>query len=249
MKVIRASLFYLFACFATLVLAGGCVLTWPILSRPVRYRMFGQRYGRWLVRALDILCGVRYEVIGEQNIPADAARILVLSKHQSAWETLFLPAFLPRPMSFVYKQSLHWLPLLGWSLKSLHMVAVDRKRGASAFVNFLKRGKQAVDRGWWIMLFPEGTRVAPGKRIRYKTGGARFALACGCDVLPVALNSGHCWGRNQFVKNPGKITVSFGPVIKSEGKSAHQLNDEIENWIEGELARIEGREAERVEGH
>ncbi len=246
MRYIRAAVFYLVACLATLVCAGGCVLTWPVLPRKTRY-LFGKCYGRILIETLRVVCGVRYEVRGAENVPADAARLVVLSKHQSAWETLFMPAFLPRPMSFVYKQSLHWIPLLGWSLKSLNMVAVNRNKGVSAYANFLKKGRDAVERGWWIMLFPEGTRVAPGKRVPYKSGGARFAVACNCDVLPVALNSGHCWGRNQFAKTPGTITVSFGPVIRAEGKSAKELNEEVENWIEQELARIERHEAERAD--
>ncbi len=244
MKVIRALLFYLFACLATIVLAGGCVLTWPILPALVRYRIFGQRFARWLLGALEVICGVKHRVLGAENIPQGADRLVILSKHQSAWDTLFFPAFLPHPASFVYKQSLHWIPLLGWAIRSLRMVAVNRKKGVSAYVHFLERGREALGRGWWVMLFPEGTRVAPGKRVRYKSGGARFAHACGCDVIPVALNSGHCWGRNQFVKTPGLITVSFGPVISCEGKTAKEINEAVEAWIEAEMERIEGRKAE-----
>ena len=116
---------------------------------------------------------------------------------------------------------------------------IDRRKGVRSYGQFLSRGRRAVERGWWIILFPEGTRVTPGRRVPYKSGGARFAVAVECDVLPVAINSGHCWGRNEFGKTPGLITVSFGPVIRTAGKSAREVNEEVEAWIEGEMEAIE----------
>ena len=164
---------------------------------------------------------------------------VVLSKHQSAWETLFLPLILGNPAGFVYKKSLHMIPFFGWALKSMRMIAIDRKEGRSAYQLFLERGRAFVKRGWWVLLFPEGTRTKPGdKNTVYKTGGARFAISVGASVVPVALNSGRCWPRNSIAKYPGLITVSVGPVIATEGKSAHELNEEVRTWIESETSDL-----------
>ena len=120
------------------------------------------------------------------------------------------------------------------------MIAIDRKEGRSAYQLFLERGRAFVKRGWWVLLFPEGTRTKPGdKNTVYKTGGARFAISFGASVVPVALNSGRCWPRNSIAKYPGLITVSIGPVIATEGKSAHELNEEVRTWIESEIERFE----------
>lgn len=132
------------------------------------------------------------------------------------------------------------IPFFGWALKSMRMIAIDRKEGRSAYQLFLERGRAFVKRGWWVLLFPEGTRTKPGdKNTVYKTGGARFAISVGASVVPVALNSGRCWPRNSIAKYPGLITVSVGPVIATEGKSAHELNEEVRTWIESEIERFE----------
>ncbi len=241
MNSIRGWIFYLIFAATVIPAAAFLILAWPFVSQRSRYFGIAVPWLRFMHFILRVVCGVKYEVLGAENIPK-GGRVVVLSKHQSAWETLFLPAYLPHPMGFVYKESLHWIPFFGWALKSMGMIAINRSAGKSAYQSFLERGSRFMDSGWWVTLFPEGTRTPAGVRYEtYKTGGVRFALANGADILPVALNSGRVWPRNSVAKKPGTIMVSFGPVIKTEGKSVRELNEEVRLWIEDEIERMESR--------
>lgn len=198
------------------------------------YRM-AQAWGRWVLAWVRITCGIRHDVQGEEHIPKHP--VVVLSKHQSAWETLFLLTHLP-PAGWIIKKELLWLPIVGWCLYILRAIPIDRSSGRQARDQIVDHGRQRLKDGIWVVIFPEGTRVAPGKRKRYGLGGALLSVASGAEVLPVALNAGEVWGRYAFVKKPGTIQVRFGPLIPSTGKSAEELNAEVEVWIEGEMARI-----------
>lgn len=239
MRLLRAVLFYLLLSVTIVGVATVCLIAWPFTSARWRYEHVGNPWNRLMISLLRSICGVQYEVRGTENIPSPDEPVVVLSKHQSAWETMFLPSFLPQRMSFVYKKSLHWIPFFGWALKSMGMMAIDRSDGRGAYQIFVKKGREFLKDGWWVTLFPEGTRVAPGQRVPYKTGGARFATSNKVKVLPVALNSGHCWPRNSFVKYSGKIVVSFGPVLDGSTMTFAELNAALETWIEDELQRIE----------
>lgn len=240
MRTIRGFIFYLLLAVTVIPVAAGCILFWPFVSNKKRYDWFGKPWATLMIWLLKVICGIRYRIIGLENIPTPNMPVVVLSKHQSAWETMFLPAMLPQRMGFVYKESLHWIPFFGWALKSMGMIGIDRNSGRSAYALFLQKGRKFMAKGWWVALFPEGTRVAPGVRGRYKSGGARFAVAVGAKVLPVALNSGHCWPRNSIAKYPGTVTVSFGPTLDASQMTFNEVNVRVETWIEGELARIEG---------
>lgn len=239
MHLLRGWIFYLIFAVTVIPAATLCLVAWPFAGRETRYRSIAIVWARMMVRVLEIVCGVKYRVLGVENIPENG-RIVVLSKHQSAWETLFLPTFISHPMGFVYKESLHRIPFFGWALKSMNMIAINRSEGRTAYQSFLERGTKFMESGWWVTLFPEGTRTKPGVRSEtYKTGGARFAAAVGADILPVALNSGRCWPRNSIAKIPGTITVSFGPRISTEGKTVHEVNEAVRKWIEDEIERFE----------
>ncbi|MCF0253853.1 MAG: 1-acyl-sn-glycerol-3-phosphate acyltransferase [Duodenibacillus sp.] len=242
MAWLGALVFYLYVAITSIPVSLVCVLSWPFVSGRWRYESVMVPWGWSFMWVLRVFCGLTYEVRGLENLPAPGERVVVLSKHMSAWETFFLPLILPQRMSFVYKESLHWLPFFGWALKSLDMISINRAQGARAYMVFLRKGARFLKDGWWITMFPEGTRVAPGKRIRYKTGGARFAVAQKADVVPVSLTSGWFWPRNSFAKRPGKIVVSIGPVIKSAGRDPVDLSQQVEDWIEDELKRIAPRE-------
>ncbi len=244
MQTLRGWLFYLWLSITLIPTALTVVLLWPFASARFRYEKVALVWCRLMMHSLRVICAVNFRVIGTENIPVNPQTpVVLLSKHQSAWETLFLPTILGNPAGFVYKKSLHWVPFFGWALKSMQMIAIDRKEGRSAYQIFLKRGKAFVKRGWWVLLFPEGTRTKPGdKETVYKTGGARFALAVGAVVVPIALNSGRCWPRNSIRKIPGTITVSIGPAIATDGKSAHELTQEVRTWIEAEIERFESQE-------
>lgn len=201
---------------------------------PPSYRM-AQAWGRWVLGWVRITCGIRHEVKGQENVPDFP--VVVLSKHQSAWETLFLLTHLP-PAGWIIKRELLWLPVVGWCLYILRAISIDRSSGREARDQIVEQGKDRLRDGIWVVIFPEGTRVAPGKQKRYGMGGALLATAAGAKVLPVALNPGEVWGRNAFLKRPGTIQVRFGPLIDSQGKTAESLNAEVQVWIEGEMARI-----------
>ncbi|MBI4985452.1 MAG: 1-acyl-sn-glycerol-3-phosphate acyltransferase, partial [Rhodocyclales bacterium] len=156
---------------------------------------------------------------------------------QSAWETLALQQIF-RLTSFVYKRELHWLPFFGWGLWLMPFVAIDRGAGKQALTQVAERGRQRLAAGYSVVIFPEGTRVPPGNKKRYKVGGAYLALAAGAPVVPVALNSGEFWRRNAFLKTPGVVTVSIGPAIDPKGLSAEDITLRAETWIENEMRRI-----------
>ncbi|MCY1460651.1 1-acylglycerol-3-phosphate O-acyltransferase [compost metagenome] len=130
------------------------------------------------------------------------------------------------------------VPFFGWGLALLRMIAIDRAKGRDAFEQVVKQGQTRLDEGRWPLLFPEGTRVAPGKVARYKMGGALLASRTGAVVIPVAHNAGECWRRNAFVKYPGLVTLSIGPAIESKGLSPDELNQKVQDWIEGEMRRL-----------
>lgn len=182
------------------------------------------------------LLGIKYELRGAENIPLDRPAV-VLCKHQSAWETLALQEIFPSIL-FVWKKELKLIPFFGWALAVTPSISIDRSAGKEAMKSLLDQGKLRLQQGYSIAIFPEGTRAAPGTQRRYKIGGAYLATEAGAAVLPVALNSGEFWGKNAFLKEPGKVTVSIGPVIETAGLSADEVNNRAEAWIEGEMRRI-----------
>lgn len=186
----------------------------------------------WMVRHL---LKIEQRLLGAENIPATPC--VVFSKHQSAWETFALQLIFPLT-SFVYKKELHWLPFFGLGLKLMPFVGIDRGAGKAALNQVAERGTQRLAEGYTVVIFPEGTRVAPGQHRRYKIGGAHLAVRSGAPVVPVALNSGECWRRQTFLKTPGTVTVSIGPVIDPTGKTAEEVNTAAERWIEAEMRRI-----------
>ncbi|HEX8957285.1 MAG TPA: lysophospholipid acyltransferase family protein [Burkholderiaceae bacterium] len=188
----------------------------------------------WLAK---VLCGIRYQVKGMENLPDGPA--ILLSKHQSAWETIFLICLMPRPLVYVFKRELMLVPFFGWALGMLRMVPIDRSKGKDAFASVVREGRKRLDQGLWIIMFPEGTRTRPGSQGKYKAGGARLAIETKTPVVPIALNSGECWGKNSFVKKPGLITVSIGKTMTpAENEEPTALVQKVENWIESEMRVI-----------
>ncbi len=210
-------------------------LLWAWLPAERRYWM-ATGWTRFAIFCAKAICGIRYEVLGRENLPDCAA--IIQPKHQSAWETLWLTTAMPRPLTFVYKRELNYLPFLGWGLATLGMINIDRSHGSNAFEHVVWRGSEHLARGWWIVIFPEGTRTAPGAPPRYKSGGARLAVRTGAKVVPIALNSGEVWPRRAFLKTPGTITVSIGPPIDPTGHTAEEVARLVEIWIETEMHRL-----------
>ena len=205
-----------------------------VLPMRVRFQLIALWYTLFLAMCRFVL-NIRYEVIGRENIPSVPS--IVLSKHQSAWETVSLQEIFP-PQVYVLKKSLMMIPFLGWAFASVKMISIDRNAGKDALRQVVEQGCERLKAGYWVIIFPEGTRVAPGESRRFKQGGAHLAVKSGAPVVPVAHNAGEFWAKNAFIKKPGTITVSIGPAIDPKGKTATEVNDLAERWIESEMRRI-----------
>jgi 1-acyl-sn-glycerol-3-phosphate acyltransferase len=185
----------------------------------------------WMIR---YVLGIRYELRGAENIVEPA---VILCKHQSAWETIVLQEIFPDVL-FVWKKELKQIPFFGWALALMPMISINRGAGKDALKQLVTQGKLRLSQNYSVVVFPEGTRVAPGNKRRYKIGGAYLAVDAGVAVLPVALNSGEVWGRNALLKRPGTVVVSIGPRIDTVGIGAEEVNARAEQWIEAEMRNI-----------
>ena len=172
---------------------------------------------------------------GRENIPIQPA--IILSKHQSAWETIALQTIFP-PQIYVMKRELLYIPILGWAWMALNSIPIDRSAGREALKKLVAHGRDRLARGLWVVIFPEGTRIAPGTRAKYHIGGAWLATHTQTMVVPVAHNAGLFWRKNAFSKLPGTISVSIGkPIITTDIKT-DALNQQVENWIEAEMLKL-----------
>jgi 1-acyl-sn-glycerol-3-phosphate acyltransferase len=183
------------------------------------------------------ICGIRHRVIGGENIPERSAPHVVMSKHSSTWETLALNFLFP-PLAFVAKKELLSIPFFGWAFTLASPIVIDRKAGKDAMEQIVEQGRERIRQGFWIVVYPEGTRIRAGTRAHYKTGGARLAIALGLPIVPVAHNAGYLWPKGVRGKRPGTVTVSIGTPIPSVGKDMQTLTSEIESWVENEVARL-----------
>ena len=201
--------------------------TFP-LPRMLRYRIISgwSCLVVWLARAI---LGIRWQVEGREHLPARPA--VILSKHQSAWETMAFQLIFP-PQVHVLKRELLWIPFFGWGLALMSPIAIDRSRGVAALRSIARRGRERLEQGFWVVVFPEGTRVRPGERRPYQLGGAWLAAAADVPVVPVAHNAGLFWPRNAFLKRAGTVTVRIGPSIDAADRDPKTLNDLAEAWIE-----------------
>jgi len=229
----RALLFYTGMAIATALIAPLVILCIPLgFHRLYAMTKWWTGFNTWW---LKVSCGVKYIIQGKENMPDHA--VIVLPKHQSTWETIFLHWYLP-PLAWVLKRELLWLPLFGWALATLQPIAINRKSSSEAMRQLYEQGQHYLDKGRWVLIFPEGTRTAPGQRRTYKLGGARLAAHTGYPVLPIAHNAGEFWRRRGMIKYPGTIQVVIGPLIESKNRSAQEINKEVEAWIEDTVSRI-----------
>jgi 1-acyl-sn-glycerol-3-phosphate acyltransferase len=233
MIFLRSLLFMLVMAVTTVLIVTALLLVFWLPTR--QRRLFVMPWIHFVMWLIEHLLGIQARIEGAKNIPA--VPCVILSKHQSAWETFALQTIFTLT-SFVYKKELHWLPFFGWGLKLMPFVGIDRAAGKQALNQVAERGKQRLAEGYSVIVFPEGTRVPPGQKRRYKVGGAYLAAAAGAPVVPVALNSGECWRRQAFLKTPGTVTVSIGPSIDPAGRTAEEVNNLAERWIEAEMQRI-----------
>lgn len=224
-------------------------LLWSVLTAPLVVfaalllrGLWGYRAGKlWRLGVqwgVENILGIRPKVIGLENMPQEPC--VILAKHQSAWETMTLQDYVPNGAYcvFVLKKELLRIPLLGWGLAAMKMISIDRAAGKDALDQVVTQGRERLQQGFYVILFPEGTRVAPGHKKRYKPGGAYLATHVGCKVVPIAHNAGELWPRQAFLKTPGTITVSIGPAFDATGLSELEVNRRAEEWIEEEMHRL-----------
>ena len=233
MSAVRALLFLLFQTLVTPLYAAAMLLLFWIPRVPM-YRIAASwcAVNLWGARWI---CGIRHRTIGAENIPSTPH--IVMSKHSSTWETLALTLFFP-PLAYVAKKELLSIPFFGWGFRLASPITIDRKSGTDAMDQIATQGRDRFAQGFWIVVYPEGTRIRASTRAKYKTGGARLAIAMNVPVIPVAHNAGYVWPKGVFGKRSGVISMTIGAPISPLGKDASALSKEVEAWIEAEVARL-----------
>lgn len=221
----------------------GQVITAPIFTliallalplNPITRNNLISGWARSMLWWLKVTCNIRYEITGLEHIPHSPT--IILSKHQSAWETFAFQAIFPTQV-YVLKRELLWIPIFGWGLAMSSPIAINRAAGREALKQLVEKGKDRLAKGLWVVIFPEGTRIAPKKRGKYHIGGAWLAVHTQTPVLPVAHNAGDFWPKG-FIKTPGVIQMHIGTPIQTAGLKTDALNQQVENWIEAEMETL-----------
>lgn len=228
------SLVYLLGQIISAILIDLIVLLTIPLSRNLRDRVISS-WAKFNIWTLRVVCGLKYRVDGLENVPDQPT--IIISNHQSAWETLCFQLLFP-PLSFVLKRQLLWIPFFGWGLAAYSPVAIDRTKKIRALDQLIKQGKRRLEEGRWLVIYPEGTRMSPGHPGKFQIGGAMIAAKTGAPILPVAHNAGVFWPKKSFLKYPGTIDVVIGPAIETEGRKAREINGQVENWIKQTVAQL-----------
>ncbi|WP_337997631.1 lysophospholipid acyltransferase family protein [Oleispirillum naphthae] len=231
--MIRSFFFNILYIVWTILLSTGLVLLLPL---PRRYMVEGKRlWTGGIVFIARWVAGIRHEVRGLENLPKGP--VILAVKHQSAWDTLFFDSILPDAV-YVLKKELLSIPFVGWHMRKTEMIALDRSAGVKSMHLLLAKAQATLDAGRQIVIFPEGTRTAPGASVRYMPGLAMLAAAVDAPVVPVALNSGLFWARKAFLKRPGTIIVEFLPPMP-RGMERRAFLNELQSRIEDKTRALE----------
>lgn len=234
MQLIKSLIFTAYMMVSALAFGGFMALCfWAPYTTQFAIARSWARMVFWL---LDKLCGLKFTVEGRERIPP--GNHIVMSNHTSAWETIAQFLIFP-PQVWVLKRELLWIPLIGWGLKLLRPISINRGAGHRAVNQVIEQGKERLAAGLWIIIFPEGTRVVAGEKRKYGVSGALLATSTGKMVVPLSHNASDFWVRRGIVKKAGTIKVVIGEPIASTGKDARELNDEVRRSIEAGLAGIE----------
>lgn len=232
---IRSLIFSIYSLTSMVIYSFLCLAA---LSLPLRYRhQLVRSYLHAYMYLFKKICLVDYQIHGKENIPKDRVGI-ILSKHQSTWETFFLPLLFHEP-AIILKRQLLWIPFFGWGLAVIDPIAINRSDKTSAMQQIIQKGRKCLEAGRWILIFPEGTRVPPGQIGHYKLGGCRLAAATGFPVLPIAHNAGRFWPKRSFIKQPGTIHMVIGPLIESKDRTPEQILELAKGWIEDTVSRLD----------
>jgi 1-acyl-sn-glycerol-3-phosphate acyltransferase len=225
---------------SVLFLIGALVITVPFGFLVPLGRIFGSEppftlarlYTQVMLKWVEISLRITYQVTGWEHVPKFP--VVIMAKHQSAWETIFIESAFPS-QCWIVKKELLWLPFVGWGLMAIRAIAIDRSSGSTAREQIVEQGAERLKEGHWVTIFPEGTRVAPGKTGRYGVGGSLLATRTGTPILPIAHNAGEYWPRYAFKKKPGTVKVVIGPLIETQGRDVISINNEVQGWIEGQV--------------
>ncbi len=227
---IRSSLFWAVH-FISMILVVSTVLVFFWLPIKQRYAI-GSSWAKMNMVFLRWFCNLNYEIKGKENIPDEAS--LVISNHQSTWETMGFQDFLPNQL-WVMKKELFRIPIFGWGLALMQPIAIDRSAGRKAIDQIVEQGEEKLTQGRWVIVFPEGTRISPGVKSKFKVGAFVFASKISHPVLPVAHNAGEFWPKHSFIKYPGTITVSIGEAFNACEMKPDAIKEKVEGWIRKEL--------------
>ena len=228
--VFTAFLFLSTALYALLVVA--------TCSLPYRARYAIVRsWARLQLGALRVLCGLDYVVEGREHIPP--GNHVSMWRHSSTWETIAQIVVFP-PQAWVLKREILWIPIVGWGTRCMRPIAIDRNAGISAVNQVVQQGQERLAAGMWVLVFPEGTRVAPGQSRKYGISGALLAAASGRCIVPVAHDAGRYWRRRGLLKRRGTVRVVIGPPIQSAGREPRVIIEEVRSWIEARVAELGG---------
>jgi len=229
---VRSLLFFAGQVLSAVVLATIGILLFAF-PYSVRYKVITS-WSHFIIWSAKTICGIHYEIQGLEHLPKQNA--IVFCKHQSAWETLFLQTILGEQTWVLKRQLLH-IPFFGWALRLIEPIAIDRKKSSSV-KQLLEQGRQRLQQGRWVVIFPEGSRIAVGETGRYSRSGAVLAKETGYSIVPIAHNAGVLWPKKAFVKKPGTITVVIGPEIAVADLTTDQIHEKAKNWIEETMATL-----------
>ncbi len=224
--IIGSVLFSLWLVMHTVIFSFIALLISPFPAL-FRYRVI-VNWAKLVIFGLKVFCKINYQVVNESNISKQPC--VYLSRHESAWEAIALLFILP-PTSFVLKKSLLFIPFFGWGLWQMSPIPINRGKPHQAIKQLYAIGKNRLQSGFNVVIFPEGTRLAPTEEKKYFSGGASLAKKARVPIIPLALDSGQCWHRNSFLKHPGLITVQVGNTIPTTALSIDQINEKAKTWI------------------
>jgi 1-acyl-sn-glycerol-3-phosphate acyltransferase len=233
MLLIRSTLFFILLLINTILFAIPVFTIGMLMPFRPRCQM-ANAWARVTLWLLKITCNLKHEIRGWDNLAEHAA--IIMSKHQSAWETIAMRGLFPPEQAWILKRELMWIPFFGWALAAVGSIGINRNSGRSAIKQVITKGTERLQKGRLVMIFPEGTRVAPGERKKYGMGGALLAEKSGYPIIPVAHNAGVFWRRRGIIKYPGTIQMVIGQPIETKNKKANEIIAEVEEWIEATVA-------------
>jgi 1-acyl-sn-glycerol-3-phosphate acyltransferase len=235
------SLIYAVWVVGTLIPYAIVVLIAQYFVKPVTLYWMCVGFLRLCVGGARVICGVKYRVTGMQHVPSNdaLASVILCPKHQSTWETFAFPTIMSHPLAYVFKKEILKIPFFGWSIGRLDFIHIDRSNRMESWNKVATQGERLLNKGVWVIMFPEGTRTQRGGQGPYKSGATRLAVTTGKPVVPIAVSSAQCWPRKSFILKPGTIDVVIGPPIASVGREPDELMREVETWIEAEMRRLD----------